>query len=154
KRGHIKKLLGRFDKPHSAAAVLACLRKLCGVALDLEWIDHDPTHRIKYRPKLKGHRAWTDAELEQYERRWPIGTPERLGFALALFTGQRRGDVAALKWTAFDGEWIAVTQEKTGAPLAIPAHPELCAILAATERRSERILTGMRGHCYTRESFG
>jgi integrase len=154
KRFHVKAILGRYERPHAAAAVLALLRKLSIVALDANWIENDPTHRIKFRPKLKGHRAWTDAELEQYEARWEIGTRERLGYALALYTGQRRGDVAAFPWRAYDGEGVTVTQEKTDAPLWVPTHPELQTVLAATEQTSPFILTSSHGTRFTRESFG
>jgi integrase len=153
-RGHVKKILARFEHPHAAEAVLRLLRKMSLVALDLDWIENDPTHRVKFRPKLIGHRAWTDAELAAYELKWPIGTRQRLGFALALYTGQRRADVAAMQWSAYDGTGIAVVQEKTGAPLWIPAHPELKAILDVTERHGPAILSGVHRSRYTRESFG
>ena len=153
-RGSVKAILARYERPHAAEAVLRLLRKLCLAALDLEWVDNDPTHRVKFRPKLIGHRAWTDAELQTYEAHWPMGTRQRLGYALALYTGQRRGDVAAMKPSAYDGTAIAVTQEKTEAPLWIPIHPELKAILDGTDLSGPAILTGPHGHGYTRESFG
>lgn len=155
RRADIKKILGRYsDRPHAGAVVLRLLRKLCLTALDLEWIDTDPTYRLKYRPKLGGHRAWTDAEMAAFERRWPLGTTERLGYALALYTGQRRGDIAAMRWAALSGGGIAVVQEKTAAPLWIPVHPALAAILAATERRSDAILTTAYGKPFTAFGFG
>lgn len=154
RRSHVKAILGRFDRPHAAEAVLRLLRKLSLVALDNDWIENDPTHRIKFRPKLIGHRAWTDAELAVFEVRWPLGSPQRLGYALSLYTGQRRSDVAALQWAAYDGQGIAVIQEKTGAPLWIPAHPQLKALLEQTPRADSAILIGAHGHRFTRESFG
>jgi hypothetical protein len=120
RRGDIKKILGRYtDRPHAGDMVLRLIRKLTVTALDLEWIESDPTYKLKYRPKLKGHRAWTDAELQAYEAKWQPGTVEYLGYALALYTGQRRGDLAAMRWSAFDGAGIAVVQQKTDAPLWI-----------------------------------
>src|SRR5262249_2806461 len=50
RRSHVKAILGRYERPHAAAAALALLRKLCGAALDADWIENDPTHRIKFRP--------------------------------------------------------------------------------------------------------
>jgi integrase len=154
RRGHVKAILGRYERPHAAEAVLRLMRKLCLVALDLDWIENDPTHRVRFRPKLIGHRAWTDAEHAQFEARWPIGTRQRLGYALALYTGQRRGDVAAMATTDIAGDAIAVKQEKTGAPLWIPAHPALIEVLAATDLSGTAILTASHGRRYTRESFG
>jgi integrase len=155
RRGDIKKILGRYtDKPHAGAMVLRLIRKLTVTALDLEWIEADPTYKLKYRPKLKGHRAWTDAELQAYEAKWQPGTIEYLGYALALYTGQRRGDLAAMRWSAFDGAGIAVVQQKTDAPLWIPVHPNLAEILAITPRRADTILATAYGSPYTRFGFG
>lgn len=155
RRGDVKKIIGRYgETPHAGEAVLRLLRKLCLVALDLEWIESDPTYRVKFRPKLIGHRAWKDEELAVYEGRWPIGSIPRLGYALALYTGQRRADVAAMTWGAYDGKGIAVTQEKTGAPLWIPAHPALTTVLESTPRTGIAIITNSRGSRFTKESFG
>jgi integrase len=154
-RGAIKRTLGRYSAtPHAAGSVLRLLRKLCLMAVDNEWIEHDPTYRIKYRPKTIGHRAWTDDELVQYKRKWAIGTPQRLGYALALYTGQRRADVAAMTWKAFDGTGIAVRQQKTGTPLWIPVHPNLAPVLTATKRRSLPILVTSYGNAFTTCGFG
>ena len=155
RRGDIKKILARYvETPHAGAMVLRLLRKLAVTALDLEWIEADPTYKLKYRPKLKGHRAWTDAELQAFEAKWQPGTVEYLGYALALYTGQRRGDLAAMRCWAFDGNGIAVVQQKTDAPLWIPVHPNLGEILAITPRRAETILATSYGEPYTRFGFG
>ncbi len=75
RRRHVKQLLGGMaDRPHAAYDTLVVLRKMLLVALDEEWIEIDPTHRVEYRPETRGHRAWTDAERTKYEARWPIGT--------------------------------------------------------------------------------
>jgi integrase len=155
RRGDVKKILARYaSHPHAGRHVLHLLRKLSLVALDLEWITNDPTYRVRFRPKLIGHRAWTDAEMVQFETRWPMGTKERLGYALALYTGQRRSDVAPMSWIALNAAGIAVKQEKTGAPLLIPIHPELDKVLSVTPRRGETILVTFHGKPFTVCGFG
>jgi enterobacteria phage integrase len=67
---------------------------------------------------------------------------------------QRRADVAATTWGAFDGKGIAVCQEKTGVPLWIPVHPEFGAVLAATERTGLSILTTSFGKPFATCGFG
>jgi len=58
RRADVKRIIGRYaDRPHAGEAVLRLLRKLCLAALDLEWIDNDPTFRVTFRPELIGHRA-------------------------------------------------------------------------------------------------
>ena len=55
------------------------------------------------------------------------GLPERLRRVVVLgaYTGQRRGDLCALTWAAYDGATIRCTQQKTGIELVISVHPEL-----------------------------
>src|SRR5262249_42508184 len=80
------------ERPGAALAVIKILRVLIRHAIDIGWLKHDPSVGIK-RPKSKEIRSWTDSEIENFEERWPVGTKERLAFALLLYTGQRRSDV-------------------------------------------------------------
>jgi integrase len=73
--------------------------------------------------------------------------------ALALYTGQRQGDVLEMTWTAVRGGLIEVRQEKTGKHLTIPAHQNLLAVLAKVPRNSVRILTSTRGTPWTKDGF-
>jgi integrase len=82
-------------------------------------------------------RAWTDAELAAFEKRWALGTRERTGYALALYTGQRRADLVKLKWSAIAGGAFRIKQSKTGTGVVIPIHPELKDALAAVHPRHE-----------------
>ena len=50
-------------------------------ALDLEWIQHDPMHKLRYSPEIDGHRAWTDDERAKFEKRYPLGTMQRTTYA-------------------------------------------------------------------------
>lgn len=155
RRGDIKKILARYSEtPHSGELVIRLLKKMCLVALDNEWIESDPTYRLKYRATIKGHRAWTDAEMAQYEARWSLGTRERLGYALALYSGQRRSDVAGMSEGAYSDGGIAVIQDKTKAALWIPAHPALVEAIEATPRTGPWLICTAGGKPMTRESFG
>jgi len=61
---------------------------------------------------------------------------------LAIYTGQRRGDLVALPWSAYDGQRIRLTQGKTGAGLVIPCHPMLRAKLEQWRRdRNPAVMT-------------
>jgi integrase len=64
----------------------------------------------------------------------------RLALSLLLYTGQRVGDVAAMKWSQYDSAGISVRQEKTNAPLWIPTHTALKAALDSASQHSEFIL--------------
>jgi integrase len=73
--------------------------------------------------------------------------------ALALYTGQRQGDVLEMAWSAVKGGAVEVRQEKTGKHLTIPAHQNLLAVLATVPRSSVRILTSTRGTPWTKDGF-
>lgn len=95
-------------------------------AVDREWIDHSPV--IKIKPLALGSlRAWSPDEAAKAL----AGLPEYLRrvVVLAIYTGQRRGDLCAMGWSAYDGARIRLVQQKTKAPLVIPAHPVLKAEL-------------------------
>lgn len=156
-RGDVIRIQGRKASDGNAASntVLKVLRILVAHAIDLGWRQTDPTLRIKKMPEGE-HSAWTDDEHAQFEARWPVGTPERLGYALALYTGQRRGDVAGMTWADVDPirRAVRVVQEKTGTKLAIPLHRDLWATLEAYPRDKVALMATSRGGRYTTESFG
>lgn len=113
-------------------------------AVDREWIETSPATRITSLPA--GHLpAWTQEQAETACK----GLPEHLRrvVILALYTGQRRGDLCAMTWAAYDGQNIRLTQLKTKAKLVIPAHPVLKAELDAWKRdaTSITILTNADG---------
>lgn len=154
-RRHIKAILaGRSDTPHAARHVFSLLRKLTAAALDEEWIAVDPTYRLKHRPEFGGWRAWTEGERAAFERRWPLGSTPRLAYALALYTGQRRADVAGMCWTDIEGETIHVVQAKTGRELWLPILPALRQVLALTPRTGETILVTQYGRPFSVKALG
>jgi integrase len=53
----------------------------------------------------------------------------------SLDAGQRRGDLCALNWSAYDGATICliIGQQKTRERMALPVHPALKAELGAWE---------------------
>src|SRR5271165_3484802 len=65
------------DRPGAALSILKMLRVLIRHAIDIGWLKHDPSLGIK-RPKTQEIRSWTDAEIALFEKRWPIGTKQRL----------------------------------------------------------------------------
>jgi integrase len=91
--------------------------------------------------KLGSHHTWTDAELDAFRQRWPLGTRERLAFAVLLYTGQRVSDAVKLKRT----DVMSIRQTKTGAELRIPAHPALVRAIKAGPSNGVYIIGGENG---------
>ncbi|TBW38799.1 integrase [Siculibacillus lacustris] len=154
-RRHVKAILARWAAtPHAAAHILRLIRKLVTIALDEEWISVDPTHRLRYRPEYEGWRAWTAEERIAYEARWPIGSTPRLVYALALYSGQRRGDLVALRWADINRDEITLVQHKTGKALCLTIHPDLATVLQAAPRSGETILVTQYGQPFSDKALG
>jgi integrase len=141
RRDDVKKIMAlKATTPGSANDLLKKIRTLIKFAIDTGWRTDDPTLRIKTFPEHEFH-TWTEDEIAQYEGRWPVGSRERTAFALHLYTGQRRSDVAHMAWTDVAGNAINVVQAKTGVRLIIPLHANLAAMLRAWPRKHVVMLT-------------
>lgn len=155
RRRHVKHLLGQLaETPHAADHALRGLRKLIGAAMDEEWIEVDPTYRVKWSPPTDGHRAWTPAERAAFEARWPVGTTPRLVYALALWTGTRRADLTRLTWADIDGGRLRREHHKTGEAVDLMILPPLREALDAAPRRGETIIVTAYGRPFSEKSLG
>ncbi|MET0530861.1 MAG: tyrosine-type recombinase/integrase [Microvirga sp.] len=155
-RGHVQDLVAaKKETPAAANNLLKKLRALMGFAIANGWRTDDPTAKIK-RFKEGEYHTWTDEQVRQFEARWPLGTRQRTAFALALYTGQRRGDLARMTWSDIDPTrcTITVVQEKTGARLRITLHSKLQLALAAWERKHMVVLATSYGKAPTAAGFG
>lgn len=111
-------------------------------AVDREWIEHSPVTRIKALPG--GHlRAWTRQEADAAEAQLPDHLARVV--ILARYTGQRRGDLCAMGWSAYDGTTIRLVQQKTGAPMVLPVHSALKAHMDSWPHVATTILTNRGG---------
>ena len=135
-REHVVRMMAaRAEKPGAANKLRKALRALMGHSIDIGLRADDPTRDVKaIRTRSGGYHSWTDEEIARFEDRHPVGTRARLALALLLYTGQRRGDVIRMGAQHIRGGAIHLTQEKTGAALAIPVHPALAAIIASSAR--------------------
>jgi hypothetical protein len=71
-----------------------------------------------------------------------------LPFLLAIWTGQRQGDLLRLPWSGYDGSRIRLKQSKTGARVTPPVGAPLKVALdeAAKRKKSTVILTNSSGN--------
>jgi enterobacteria phage integrase len=139
-------------KPGAGLSMLKMLRVLIRHAIEIGWLKHDPSFGIK-RPRTNEIRSWTESEIAAFEQHWPIGTKQRVGFALTLYTGQRRSDVHRMTWTDVSKETIRVVQQKTGRKLTIPLHRDLLAVLATAERDQVTIINTEYAKPFTVDGF-
>jgi integrase len=79
-------------------------------------------------------KLWTDDDVAQVLASAPAHL--HLPLMLALWTGQRQGDLLRLMWAAYDGQFIRLQQGKGKRRVKIPVGAPLKAMLDATPRRS------------------
>jgi len=134
-----------------AMGLISALWEFAVERLGLE-LDADPTHGVPRVHEVKHeHEPWPPELIERFLREarpslcWAV--------RLALYTGQRRSDLVKMKWSQFDGEFIEVWQQKTGALLSIPCHKELRSELQNMPRVADTILVGERGAPLTGSSL-
>jgi integrase len=155
KRQHVKAMLDAVaDKPGRARNLFTVITLLVRQAIEDGLRTDDPILGIK-RPRLRkgGWHTWDEAEIAQYEAHHPIGSSARLALALAIFTGQRRSDLVRMGNQHVRTGAISVVQQKTGAHVTIPLHPELQAILDATPSDHLTFLVTQRGKPFTPGGF-
>lgn len=145
----------RKATPAQARHFVVAMRGLFQWALEAGLVDSDPTTGVKSpRPKTDGHHVWTQGECEAFEKKWPLGTRERLAYDVLLYTGLRRGDAAALGRQHVRNGVITLRTQKTGKPVIIPVLPPLAASIAAAPTGDLAFIAGPSGRPYTKESFG
>jgi len=114
----------------------------------------DPTRGIRgAKINSDGYRTWSEADIEAFEARHPVGSRARLALALLLYTAQRRSDVVRMGRQHVRDGALSVRQQKTGRSLEIPVHPALQAILEATPSNHLTFLTTQAGKPFSPAGF-
>nr|WP_137827744.1 tyrosine-type recombinase/integrase [Methylobacterium sp. L1A1] len=127
------------------------LARICSIGRKRGLISTNPAERGGRIYKAdRTDRIWTDAD----EARFLLAARAhmRLPLILALWTGQRQGDLLALTWDAYDGTHIRLKQGKTGKRVIIPCGSVLRIALDAQQRGSRMLLT-MEGRPWTADGF-
>ena len=75
------------------------------------------TRRTAVSWRGRAEKIWTAADEAAFLERAPAHL--HLPLLLALWTGQRQGDLLRLPWSAYDGKHIRLRQSKTGVRLFI-----------------------------------
>lgn len=116
------------------------------------WIAAYPCERGGRLYKAKRtDKVWTDADKAAFLAQAPARLP--LPLLMALWTGQRQGDLLRLPWAAYDGSTIRLTQSKTGTRVVVPASELLREVLDAMPRRAATIHANSEGSMWTSDGF-
>ncbi|ORE90238.1 integrase family protein [Stappia sp. 22II-S9-Z10] len=100
-------------------------------------------------------KVWTETEIAKVLKVAPPHVADAT--VLALWTGQRQGDVLSWTWDAYDGTSIRRRQGKRGARVAIPVGGPLRDMLerrkAGRKGEAPTILVNARGQSWTSDGF-
>lgn len=132
------------SRPHRGNYCTAVFRVVLEHAVDLGWIASNPAKGVGARRYEKQERQPWPADLIAAYRAKATGKAA-LAFELLLGTGQRVGDVLAMRWSDVQDGGVWVKQSKTATKLWIPLTPALRAALVAAPRAGLTILTNHRG---------
>jgi len=148
----------RAATPAQARNFLDAMRGVFRWAKSAKHVVVDPTEGIKSpkRKKGPGFPVWTEADAEAYEKRWPIGTKERVWLDVLFYTGLRRGDAVRLgRQHVRDGEATLRTEKSQGQiTVTLPILPVLQRTLDAGPIGELAFICGKNGKPLTKESFG
>jgi integrase len=150
--------------PFAQRNLLNTLRAMFKWAVSEGNLPDDPTvgvTRPRIKSKTEGYRTWTDAEMEQYMARHPIGTKAYLAFVLLRDTGVRRGDAVRLGPQHIRHDllpksphgYLSVVQGKTGTLVEVPITDALWAAIDATPSNHLTFLVTRQGQPFSDAGF-
>lgn len=136
---------------------VAVLSAIYSYAVGRWWAaERNPCLGVLRNPSKKRTRYITDDEFLMIYREAPERV--RIIIDLAFVTGQRQGDILALRWDQVTPDGIRLQEGKTGKKLLIGLSPTLEAILARAKRLqgkqpSEYVNASRNGIRYSGEGF-
>lgn len=112
--------------------------------------------QITEAEKSDGFVPWTENNVEAYQRKWPIGTRQRVWLDVLLYTGLRRGDAVVIgKQYVREGvATIKTEKERREIEVTIPVLDVLQRTLDAGPTGDLAWICGARGEPFAKESFG
>lgn len=141
--------------PREADYAFAILGTICSWLHDRRRIPENPCLRPgRLYAANRASVVWSDEEIAVLLAHAAPGLA--LPCLLAIWTGQREGDILGLTWSAYDGAALRFIQSKTGRAMVIPCAAPLRAALDAAKARPRTavtICTNSRGKPWTLDGF-
>jgi integrase len=152
-RGEFKAWRDRFaSRPRTADYAWTTLARILSFGVDRGLIASNPcVGGGRLYSANRTDKLWRDEDVTNLLQVAPAEIA--LALMLALWTGQRQGDLLRLPWSAYDGKRIRLQQSKTARRVIIPVGEPLRLLLDRTERRGPLILTNTKGKSWTGDGF-
>jgi integrase len=140
------------DRPRVADYAWTVLARVLAVAKDNGMITVNVCERGgRLYEADRTEQIWTGDHISTF---CTVASPElQFALLLALWTGQRQGDLIRLGWTQYDGTHIRLRQSKGGTRVVIPVGPVLKAALDARRQLDGMILQNTFGEPWTSDGF-
>lgn len=140
------------DTPRAADLAWTLLARVLSVAKDRGKIDVNVCERGgRLYTSDRTDAVWTDGMIATVRGDFPAHL--RSAFTLALYTGQRQGDLLRLPWSAMKDGRIRLRQSKTGRRVSIPIANTLAAEIALIPKRGPIMLTSSDHRPWTSDGF-
>ncbi|MCP1768646.1 tyrosine-type recombinase/integrase [Bradyrhizobium japonicum] len=152
-RGEFKTWRDSFaETPRKADYAWTTLARVMSFAKDRGIIVTNPCERGgRLYVADRKDKIWTERDIAAV---LAVASSEiQLALILALWSGQRQGDLLRLPWSAYESPYIRLRQSKGGRRVAMPAGAPLRTLLDATSRRGPVILTNTLGRPWTSDGF-
>jgi integrase len=152
-RGDFKTWRDSFaETPRKADYAWTTLARVMSFAKDRGIIVTNPCERGgRLYVADRKDKIWTERDIAAV---LAVASSEiQLALILALWSGQRQGDLLRLPWSAYESPYIRLRQSKGGRRVAMPAGAPLRTLLDATSRRGPVILTNTLGRPWTSDGF-
>jgi integrase len=140
-----------------ANGAVAILRVLFNWAVEeAKLLTRNPCLGVKAIKYTGGtNHCWTDEEMLAFEQAYPLGTRERLAYALLLYSGQRSSDIVRMGRQHLKDGWLTTPrQQKTKKAAAVPVLPVLAEAIAAGPTGDLTFLVSDEGAPLTVGPFG
>lgn len=152
-RGDFKSWRDKYaNTPRKADLAWTVLARILSFAKDRGIITTNPCERGgRLYVADRKDKIWTEQDIAAI---LAVASSEiQLALILALWSGQRQGDLLRLPWSAYESPYIRLRQSKSGRRVAMPAGSPLRALLDTTQRRGPLILTNTLGRPWTSDGF-
>ena len=146
----------RIKTPFQARHFLDTMRGLFRWAAKAKLVKADPTAGVEDPavPKTEGFPVWTEENVAAFEKRWPIGTRQRVWLDILLYTGLRRGDAVRFGRQHIRDGIGTIKTEKTDTEVTLPILPMLAETLAAGPQGDLALIANKNGQPFAKEAFG
>ena len=144
--------------PGAANNRLKYFSAMFGWAVEHGHMTSNPVREVKNISYASdGFHTWTEAEIQQFEEFYPVGTKARLAMSLILYSGSRGGDAYLFGPQHIRNGWLEYVPAKTDYVRADisakPVLPVLTDAIAGSQIGAECFLLNEYGRPFTKKGF-